>query len=310
MKRIIVTGGSGQLGRTIDELLTSNYETINDKICIDFPDHALFDITKYEDMEKYICDKDVVCIINCAAYTDVAKAETDNTAYKVNILGAGNLVKLCKAHNIFLVQISTDYVFNGSQNVKYENNTSECIPTTLYGMSKMTAEMHITTGLKAYSIIRTSWLYSLYGNNFVKTIIDKLETDSTEPIKVVYDQVGSPTYALDLASFIIKNYILPYTNDKQCKTGIFHYSDLGTISWYDFAVAIKNLLEECLHIQYARKIVPIVYEDFKSSCRRPQISILSKEKTINEFDADIPHWRESLKRFISTYVEYNAVNKS
>lgn len=318
MKRIIITGGSGQLGRTINDLLISNYETLNDKICIDFPDHASFDITKYEELETYIQDKDVVCIINCAAYTDVTKAETDKTAYKVNIIGTGNLVKLCKAHNIFLVHISTDYVFNGSQNVKYENIASECVPTTQYGISKMTAEMHITANMKKYSIIRTSWLYSSYGHNFVKTIIDKLEacsidmleTDSVEPIKVVYDQVGSPTYAVDLASFIIRNYILPYAYGGHCKTGIFHYSDLGTISWYDFAVAIKDLLEEQLHAQYTRKIVPIVTEDLKSSCRRPQISILSKAKTVEEFKEDIPHWYESLKKFISSYISYNFLSKS
>lgn len=318
MKRIIITGGSGQLGRTINDLLISNYETLNDKICIDFPDHASFDITKYEELETYIQDKDVVCIINCAAYTDVAKAETDRKVYAVNTVGTGNLVKLCNEHNIFLVQISTDYVFNGSPYVKYENITLDLIPATHYGGSKMAAEMHITKTLKNYSIIRTSWLYSLYGRNFVKTIIDKLEAgsidmleaDSVEPIKVVYDQVGSPTYAVDLASFIIRNYILPYTCGRHCKTGIFHYSDLGTISWYDFAVAIKDLLEEYLHAQYTRKIVPVVSEDLKSSCRRPQISILSKAKTVEEFKEDIPHWYESLKRFISSYISYNSLNKS
>lgn len=305
MKDIIVTGGSGQLGHCIKDIYIDAYESFTD-IRILFPSHYEFDITSPDSMLNYIEDKSPVCIINCAAFTNVNESQFKDDPYIININGVENLTNLCASKDIFLVQISSDYVFNGSPIVKSENNTDELLPVNRYGITKLKAEKIITGSLTKYSIIRTSWLYSKYRQNFVKTIIDKLLNNSVEyvkPIKVVYDQIGSPTYAMDLANFIVKCYIMEFGKDAPGpKSGIFHFSNLGIISWYDFAVAIKEILSKYNSVYDLEDIFPIRTEDLDTSCPRPKISILSKDKVINEFNYKIPYWKKSLENFMYNYI--------
>lgn len=306
MKEIIVTGGSGQLGQAIKEIYLKNIFLFNDKLNISFPEHTLFDITNPMCIDQYVQNRDIVCIINCAAYTDVNAAQIDDTVNIINVDGVSNLVDVCKKHDIFLVQISTDYVFNGSGTVKDENNTIDLVPVNAYGASKLAAETVIKDNLTKYSIIRTSWLYSKYAQNFVKTIIDKLIDNTitfTKPLKVVYDQIGSPTYAKDLANFIMKYYAFEFTKENpDLKSGVFHYSNLGVVSWYDFSMAIKESLSHYVSLSGLDDIIPIRTEDLSTSCPRPKIGILSKEKTIETFNVTIPYWKDSLEGFMSGYI--------
>jgi len=309
MREIIVTGGTGQLGRCIKDIYTSAW-TAYDNIKVSFPTHAEFDITDPDCMLNYVQHRDIACIINCAAYTNVNLAETDDTVNKINVDGVYNLVQLCNIRNIFFVQVSTDYVFEGNTaQMKDEDSVNELHPVNAYGRSKLQAENIIKTTLINYCIIRTSWLYSKYRNNFVKTIINKLLDNTTgfsEPIKVVQDQIGSPTYAVDLADFIFKNYILEFTADSPVltvlKTGVYHFSNLGSISWYDFAIGIKEILSKYSMTYDLKDIVPVSTASLNPTCPRPYVCILSKNKIFKDFQYDIPYWKQSLDTFIADYI--------
>lgn len=280
-----------------------------DNIRVSFPSHAEFDITNPDSMLHYIQNRDIACIINCAAYTDVNSAQTDPAAWVVNVDSIYNLVNLCSSNNIFLTHISTDYVFDGSPYVKTEDDIDMLSPVNIYGLTKFRGENIIRntySNLKNYCIIRTSWLYSKYRNNFVKTIIGKLLANTTDfswPVKVVQDQIGSPTYAMDLADFIVKNYIVEFTLDNpEPKSGIYHFSNLGAISWYDFAVGIKDTLSKYSTVYDLKDIVPVSTQDLNAMCPRPKISIMSKDKVIRRFHWEIPYWQHSLNKFMSDYI--------
>jgi dTDP-4-dehydrorhamnose reductase len=226
MINILVTGGNGQLAKCIKDL-ELRYPNFN----IYYTDFTDLDITKMEDLNNFFKKNPVEYCINCAAYTAVDKAENDQeNAFKVNELGAKNLAIACKNYNSILIHISTDFVFDGTKTEPYTEEDSPN-PINVYGASKLQGEKQIQKYLSNYFILRTSWLYSEHGNNFMKTML-RLANENSE-LKIVNDQIGSPTYAKDFASIILQ---LISTNNKQY--GTYHYSNEGVTSWYDFAKAI------------------------------------------------------------------------
>lgn len=276
--RILVTGANGQLGC---ELRRLGGASPNDYI---FTDVAELDITDARAVDAMVGSERVDVIINCAAYTNVDRAEEEAlVAEKINAHAVGNLARAAKKHNATLFHISTDYVFGD------EGNTprTEDMPTRplgVYGRTKLQGEQAITeSGCKAI-IIRTAWLYSEFGNNFLKTMLRL--TAEREHINVVFDQVGSPTYAGDLALAIFS--IIEgdmYTG----REGIYHFSDEGVCSWYDFAVEIARAVgnSRC-------NIEPCRSKDFPTKATRPSYSVLDKDKIKRLFGIVIPHWRESM----------------
>lgn len=284
MAVILVTGASGQLG---NELKVSSknyfgYEYI-------FTDNDKLNITSEQEVKEFIHKNKPDWIVNCAAYNFVEKAETESdTAMQINATGVRNLVESIKGTDCRLIHISTDYVFDGKSNIPY-NEYSVPNPLSAYAKSKLEGEryalLHYLT-----MIIRTSWLYSSFGNNFVKTILKHgSEKDS---LRVVFDQTGTPTYASDLANtimFIISRVI---RNQIAFNAGIYHYSNEGVCSWYDFAEEIvKEAGLKC-------KVIPVLSKEYPSTVQRPFYSVLDKSKIKENYGVEIPHWRASLKRCI------------
>lgn len=277
MHKVLVTGSNGQLGSEI-RFLSPNYpfEFI-------FTDVEDLDITKKENVHRFLVDSRIDSILNCAAYTAVDRAEADfETADKVNHIAVNYLAESAKDLNIRLVHISTDYVFNGEAFQPYTED-SPCDPKSVYGITKRSAEEAILSlKLPNSVIIRTSWVYSTFGNNFVKTM-RRLGSEKTE-INVIADQIGSPTYARDLASCILD--ILPCISNEM--TIIYHYSNEGVSSWYDFSVAIMELSG------FSCQVDPIPSSQYPTAAKRPFYSVMSKTKIKTDFGIKIPHWRESL----------------
>lgn len=281
MYKVLVTGSKGQLGSEI-RFLSPNYP-----FEFFFTDSENLDITDKANVRKYLVDNKINTIINCAAYTAVDRAESDSeTADKVNHLAVKYLAESAKEMNLTLVHISTDYVFNGETYQPYLED-SPCDPRSVYGVTKRSGEeAMISLKLPDSIIIRTSWVYSTFGNNFLKTM-RRLGTEKSE-INVVSDQIGTPTYARDLARCILD--ILPKIACKE--TQLYHFSDEGVCSWYDFSVAIMELSG------YSCKVNSISSSQFPTPTKRPFYSVLSKSKIKAEFGIEIPHWRESLKKCI------------
>jgi len=281
MHRVLVTGSKGQLGSEIRYLAPYyHFEFI-------FTDVEDLDITDKLKVYKFLVDHGINSILNCAAYTAVDKAEADfETANKVNHLAVKYLAESAKELNIKLVHVSTDYVFNGESFQPYTED-STCEPESVYGITKRAAEEAILSlNLPNSVIIRTSWVYSSFGNNFVKTM-RRLGSEKHE-INVVADQIGSPTYARDLAACILE--ILPSISNEG--TRIYHFSNEGVSSWYDFSVAIMELSGYSCHVN------PIPSSQYPTPAKRPFYSVMSKSKIKTEFGVNIPHWRESLLRCI------------
>lgn len=279
---VLVTGANGQLGTEIKKL-SINY---NDFSFI-FTDIKELDITKTQELKKYSIKNRVDIIINCAAYTAVDKVETDmKNATKINTLAPKNLAELSSKNNILLIHISTDYVFDGTNHKPYVE-TDKTNPNTAYGMTKLNGELEVITHASKAVIIRTSWLYSSTGNNFVKTILKKGREKGA--LDVVFDQVGTPTYAYDLAKGILDSLqqmrVLPTKE-------IYNFSNEGAISWYDFAKEIIDIAGiDC-------KVNPIETKDFPTPAKRPHYSVLNKAKFKNDFKTTIPYWRNSLIKCI------------
>ncbi|MBK7095828.1 MAG: dTDP-4-dehydrorhamnose reductase [Saprospiraceae bacterium] len=273
---ILVTGSNGQLGRSFKSLQPDfpDYDFI-------FTDVDELDITDHKAVSEFFRVVNPDFCINAAAYTAVDKAETEKElCASINKTGPKNLALACQKSDCILIHISTDYVYDCCDNEILSEN-SPVSPKSWYAISKLEGEREIINILKNHIIIRTSWLYSEFGHNFVKTII-RLAKERKE-LKVVNDQIGSPTYAPDLALTIL-NII-----NNSCNFGIYNYSNEGFISWYDFAteiIKIKNL--EC-------SLMPINTSDYPTPAPRPKNSRLSKEKIINAFHIAIPQWFESLK---------------
>jgi dTDP-4-dehydrorhamnose reductase len=281
MKTIWVAGSKGQLGTEL-WLQHKNAALAN----FLFTDIGELDLTNEKLVREFANQHKPAIIINCAAYTNVDKAETDiDAAYKLNHFVPGLLSRVSIDNNCILVHISTDYVFNGMHCLPYteEDPTS---PQSVYGASKLAGEVEVLKNSKNL-IIRTSWLYSAHGSNFLKTML-RLGKEK-EMLNVIFDQVGSPTSAVDLANeiLLISSRLL---SDEQNFGGIYHFSNEGVCSWYDFAVEIMKIARlNC-------KVNPITSDKYPSLVKRPAYSVLNKSKIKNTFGLDIPHWRESLDK--------------
>ena len=278
MNNILVTGSNGQLGSELKEI-TPNFPDYN----FLFTDVSDLDITAHDEVRAFIERNNINVIINCAAYTAVDKAEYEpELADSINHLAVDNLAKIAKQNNIKFIHISTDYVFDGNSQRPYnENDTPN--PQSVYGQTKLDGELAMQKINPANSIIiRTSWLYSKHGNNFVKTMLKLAETKSE--ISVVSDQIGSPTSAVDLAAAIFT--ILPKIKNNNVK--VFHYSNAGLCSWYDFAL-------EIFRIKNIKTLVNAVKtSEFPMLVKRPTYSVLDKSKIKTRFGLEITSWKASL----------------
>ena len=281
--RILITGSKGQLGQEFNRLKSSSKHEFL------FTDLNQLNICSVFSISSYLRDKKIDCIINCAAYTDVRKAEIErDKALNVNSIGVKNLVTCCEENNIKLIHFSTDYVYN-SNNSKPINEEEFIDPQNYYGFSKREGEKHIENSKNESIVIRTSWLYSKYGNNFVNTIIDKSKTE--ENLKVIDDQFGCPTYAKDLAEAVIKILEIDKRLDEKAK--IFNYSNIESTNWFNFAKKI-------LLLYGSDKIIePVDSEYFKDEVKRPKFSITSKQKIIDTFKIEINNWDTSLADYIT-----------
>ncbi|MBU1011996.1 MAG: dTDP-4-dehydrorhamnose reductase [Bacteroidetes bacterium] len=277
MQNILVTGSKGQLGNAIkkisSKLINSNFF---------FTDIEELDITSYDQIGKFIQKNKINIVINCAAYTAVDQAETDREkAFLINVTAVEYLSIQAKANNATLIHISTDYVFDGTSHIPYKE-TDIPDPKSYYGLTKYEAEQKIEQFAENAIIIRTSWLYSEYGNNFVKTMI-RLGNEK-ESLNVINDQFGSPTYAADLADTIIN-----LTQVRIKGITFYNYSNEGSCTWYEFAKAIMELKKiNCV-------VNPITTEEYPTAAVRPKYSLLDKSKIKKELNIEIPFWKESLK---------------
>ena len=281
MNNIVVFGASGQLGQCLKSVAEVQGIT-----AIYFPAESEADILN-KDAIKQIFDtyKPAWCI-NCAAYTAVDKAEGDiDLARKINKIGVENLSILCLEYNVVLIHTSTDFVFKGDKSAPL-NESDVAEPINVYGLTKLEGEQAVTKSLEKYYILRTSWLYSEYGNNFVKTML-KLGGERAE-LKIIADQIGTPTYAMDLADCILQ---IISTKDKVY--GTYHYSNEGVASWYDFAKAIFDISEAKV------KVLPIKTSEYPLPAVRPSYSVMDKTKIKQVFGIEIPYWRDSLITCIS-----------
>ena len=280
--RVLLTGSNGQLGSEIREL-AANYR----KLDFVFKNLPELDICNFEVLQAFIIDNNINAVINCAAYTAVDRAEEDaETAEQVNSMGVANLVNALQAVNGKLIHISTDYVFDGDHFFPYKES-DPVSPIGVYGKTKRAGELAVINGAIDSIVIRTSWLYSAYGNNFVKTML-RLGSEK-ENLGVIFDQVGTPTYARDLANTCLK-ILCENSSENISKNGnLYHYSNEGVTSWYDFAISIMELGG-----MYC-KVKPIQTKDYSTLAKRPHYSVLNKSKIKTDFKIEIPYWRDSLK---------------
>lgn len=280
MKQILVTGGNGQLGSEIRKL-SGDYQELN----LIFTDLDL-DITQQDEVKNWLEKHPVQYIINCAAYTAVDKAENDfETAMLVNGIAPGILATEALKHNARLIHISTDYVFDGTSSQPYLE-TDNVNPKSKYGQSKLKGEQAILEIDPSDIIIRTSWLYSSVGHNFVKTM--RKYGNERGQLRVVYDQTGGPTYAADLAKVL-----LDIASMASPKGGIYHYANEGVISWYDFAQEICRLSNISCNIEAIRT------SEYPLPAPRPGYSVFDKSKIKSAFGVTIPWWQDSLVRCIN-----------
>ena len=295
---ILVTGANGQLGnemRIISKGTDYNF-VFTDVTTVEGVETTILDITDIEAVRSIVKEKCIDCIINCAAYTNVDKAETDVDFCRIlNAVAPKNLATVMKEVNGLLVHVSTDYVFGGDPyNVPCKED-QKGTPTGVYGQTKLEGEQNImATGCK-HLIIRTAWLYSEFGKNFVKTM---LNLTSTKPeLKVVFDQAGTPTYAYDLAVAIktmVDDYAKEISENDYSKTGIYHFSNEGVCSWFDFTKVIAEMAGNT-----GCDIQPCHSNEFPSPVKRPAYSVLDKTKIKETFGLKIPYWTESLKTCIN-----------
>ena len=278
---ILVTGANGQLGNEMQVLARENLQHT-----YFFTDVQELDTCDEQAVYAYVSEHKIDIIVNCAAYTAVDKAE-DNVELcdKLNNIAPGYLARAAQANGAAMIQVSTDYVFDGTAHIPYTEEEPTC-PASVYGSTKLAGEQNVMDHCEKAMVIRTAWLYSIYGNNFVKTMIRLgQERDS---LGVIFDQIGTPTYANDLAQAIFA------AINKGVVGGIYHFSDEGVCSWYDFTIAIHRLagIASC-------KVKPLHTADYPAKAPRPHYSVLDKTKIKDTFGIEIPHWEESLKRCIN-----------
>ena len=277
MKTVLITGGNGQLATCIKDLS----ESITDTRFI-YADLPEFDICDKEFVIDFFTKNNIDYCVNCAAYTAVDKAEEDiETAHNVNVVGVQNIAEACKINNTTFIHLSTDFVFDGTETAPYKeaNSTS---PISIYGSTKLESETTLQQTLSQHFILRTSWLYSEHGNNFMKTMI-RLGNERDE-LSVIDDQIGTPTYAKDLAEVILK-----IIERESQNYGLYHYSNDGAVSWFDFAKEI--FLQEKIPVD----LKPIPTTEYPTPAKRPKYSVLDKSKIIETFQIEIPDWKTSLK---------------
>lgn len=281
MNSILVTGGNGQLATCIKDLDASllyfEFTYLNS---------TELDVSNLNEVSNVFNTKNFDWCINCAAYTAVDKAEADSKrAYEVNHIGAKNLALACKENDTKLIHISTDFVFDGNSSEPY-SETSPTNPLGVYGMSKLKGEQEISQILDHFFIIRASWLYSEHGNNFLTTMLRLSST--RDEINVVSDQLGSPTYAKDLAEVILG--VIECNSELY---GIYHFSNQGVTSWQEFAKAIFKLSKS------ETKAIPIPSSEYPTDAKRPMYSVLNRSKIKAAFKIEIPYWEDSLRDAIS-----------
>lgn len=281
--KILVTGANGQLGSEIKELSKSHSSTE-----FIFTDIDELDLTDIKVAEKFIREVRPNYIVNCAAYTAVDKAESDKEfARLLNATIPGELARISKLYNSRYIHISTDYVFSGKSHLPLKED-DETLPPSVYGQTKLEGEKQVMSQTDAI-IIRTSWLYSKHGNNFVKSML-KFGKER-EHLGVVFDQIGSPTSAADLATAILS--VIDFSEMNSCwNNGIYHYSNEGVCSWFDFAVEIMKFGKIDCHVN------PIESHEYPVPAPRPAYSVMNKKKIKTTFNLNIPFWRDSLEKVI------------
>ena len=297
MKTILVTGANGQLGNEMRLVSAGSKDRyiFTDVVEVEGLETVMLDITDLEAIRKMVKDNDVKVIVNCAAYTNVDKAEDDvDFCRLLNARAPENLAVAANEADALLVHVSTDYVFGGDPYNTPCREDQKGTPTGVYGLTKLQGEQAIQASGCDYVIIRTAWLYSEFGKNFVKTM---LNLTATKPqLNVVFDQTGTPTYAFDLAE-VIAVVIADYAavdSEKYPKTGVYHYSNEGVCSWFDFTKMIAEYAgnEAC-------DIRPCHSNEFPSKVTRPAYSVLDKTKIKQTFGVKVPYWTDSLKKCIN-----------
>ncbi len=281
--KVLVTGAKGQLGSEIQHL-GKNHKGID----FLFHDIDTLDLTDNLLVDEFLKDHKPGFLVNCAAYTAVDKAEEEKeAAFRINADIPARLAGLCLKHDIRLVHISTDYVFDGTGHRPYREDDLPN-PQSVYALSKYEGEQAVLEYNRSV-VIRTSWLYSTLGNNFVKTMVRLGE--SKDKLNVVFDQTGTPTYGGDLAGAILQIISSSVADESKFIPGVYHYSNEGVCSWYDFAVEIMNIAGiNC-------KIYPIESAQYPQPAKRPMYSVLNKARIKAAYNIDIPHWKESLKQY-------------
>ena len=285
--KVLVTGKNGQLGSEIRSI-TNEFEHFD----FTFANSKELDISSKSNVDDFFNKNNFDAVINCAAYTAVDLAESEQEkANDVNHLGVKHLVDVCEKYNCKLIHISTDYVFDGTNNIPYKESDAVC-PVGVYGNTKQLGEQVILNSSIKAIIIRTSWVYSTFGNNFVKTMI-RLGSERDE-LGVIVDQVGSPTNAKDLARVCL----IALSNIEKWKNNpeIYHYSNEGVVSWYDFATAIMEIAKLNCHVK------PIETSEYPTNALRPQYSILNKKKIVSKFNIKVPHWKISLSNTLNKLI--------
>lgn len=287
--RILVTGCNGQLGNEMQLLAKENAQHeyfFTDVIIPEGTNAQKLDITNEQEVEAFVDSNNIDCIVNCAAFTAVDKAESEEEFCNLlNNIAPGYLAKAVGKRGGSMVQVSTDYVFDGTSHKPVTEEQPTC-PNSVYGRTKLAGEESVKAGCTNYLIIRTAWLYSTFGNNFVKTMI-RLGKEKPE-LGVIFDQVGTPTYARDLAAAIFT------AVNKGIVPGIYHFSNEGVISWYDFTQAIHRIagINTC-HVK------PLHTAEYPTPAARPHYSVLDKTKIKQTYGIEIPYWEESLRECIS-----------
>lgn len=281
MTRILITGANGQLGNALRLELAGDPNI--DAVYTDVED---LDITNAEAVENFLRDNAIEMMVNCAAYTAVDRAESDELrAAAINTEAVGIIGQAAGRLGIRVIHISTDYVFSGESYRPYEEK-DEPFPQSIYGRTKLEGEGLLTSFCKDAVIIRTAWLYSEFGNNFVKTMLRL--AGEREELGVVSDQIGTPTYAGDLAAAIHA-----VIRSDEWKPGIYHFTDEGVASWYDFAKSIFEIAGKDIRVK------PLLTSEYPTAARRPMYSVLSKNKIKRTYNIEIPYWRESLEKCIA-----------
>lgn len=293
MDTVLVTGSGGQLGRALraaGKAVGGSRFIFSDLTCTGDEETLCLDITDEQAVGMVCRSEKVNVIVNCAAYTDVAAAEKDTyLADLVNNKAAAGLARVAASCGASLIHISTDYVFDGKSSLPYGEDASPA-PLNVYGATKLLGEVAITNSGCRYLIVRTAWLYSLWGRNFYRTV--SALSASRPYLTMVSDQVGSPTYAPDLAAFICR-----VLSGGPFKPGIVNYSGAGVASWYDFACGIIRLRSELLGAPSC-DVKPCSSDDYPAGVRRPAYSVLDKSKAARDFGAVVPHWYDSLRRCV------------